>query len=150
MGAGRFHIFRTVTMPLLVPGIAGSFLLLFVEALADLGNPLFISGNVTVLSAQIFIAVIGEFDYQKASALSLVLMIPTLVVFLVQRYYVNRRSYVSVTGKPMPGRSWKKIPSSAGELSSRYFVVALIILLPATIIYGSFSYTWGVRFYAYP
>ncbi len=45
LGASRLHIFRTVTLPLLIPGIAGSFLLLFVESLADLGNPLFISGN---------------------------------------------------------------------------------------------------------
>ena len=83
MGAGRFHMFRTVTLPLLIPGLAGSFLLLFVEALADLGNPLFIAGNTTVLSAQIFLAVIGEFDYQKASALALVLLVPTLLVFLI-------------------------------------------------------------------
>ncbi len=76
LGAGKFHIFRTVTLPLLIPGIAGSFLLLFVESLADLGNPLFISGNVTVLSAQIFLAVAGEYDYQKASALALVLLHP--------------------------------------------------------------------------
>ena len=103
LGAGKLHIFRTVTLPLLMPGMAGSFLLLFVESLADLGNPLFIAGNVTVLSAQIFLAVIGEYDYQKASALSLVLLLPTLVVFLVQRYYVNRRSYISVTGKPTGG-----------------------------------------------
>ena len=70
LGAGKFHIFRTVTLPLLVPGIAGSFLLLFVESLADLGNPLFIAGNTTVLSAQIFLAVSGEYDYQKASSLA--------------------------------------------------------------------------------
>ncbi|HSJ53015.1 MAG TPA: ABC transporter permease subunit, partial [Anaerolineae bacterium] len=104
LGAGKFHIFRTVTLPLLIPGIAGSFLLLFVESLADLGNPLFIAGNTTVLSAQIFLAVAGEYDYQKASALAFVLLLPTLVVFLVQRYYVTRRSYVSVTGKPTGGQ----------------------------------------------
>ena len=75
LGAGKLHIFRTVTLPLLIPGIAGSFLLLFVESLADLGNPLFISGNFTVLSAQIFLAVAGEYDYQKASALAFVLLI---------------------------------------------------------------------------
>ncbi|HBA92156.1 MAG TPA: iron transporter permease, partial [Anaerolineaceae bacterium] len=62
LGASRFHIFFTITLPLLIPGIAGSFLLLFVESLADLGNPLFIAGNRTVLSAQIFLAVIGEYD----------------------------------------------------------------------------------------
>ncbi|KAA0272591.1 MAG: ABC transporter permease subunit, partial [Acidobacteria bacterium] len=52
MGASKFHIFRTVTLPLLIPGLAGSFLLLFVESLADLGNPLLIAGNTTVLSAE--------------------------------------------------------------------------------------------------
>ncbi len=99
LGASKFHIFRTVTLPLLIPGLAASFLLLFVESLADLGNPLLISGNVNVLSAQIFLAVSGEFDYQKASTLAVILLIPTLIVFIVQRYYVSRRSYVSVTGQ---------------------------------------------------
>jgi hypothetical protein len=39
LGASKFHVFRTVTLPMLIPGLAGSFLLLFVESLADLGNP---------------------------------------------------------------------------------------------------------------
>jgi iron(III) transport system permease protein len=47
LGASKFHIFRTVTLPLLTPGIAASFLLLFVESLADLGNPLLLGGNDT-------------------------------------------------------------------------------------------------------
>ncbi len=94
MGASKFHIFRTVTLPLLIPGLAGSFLLLFVESLADLGNPLLIAGNTTVLSAEVFLAVNGEFNQQKGAALSLVLLIPTLTVFLLQNYWVSRRSYI--------------------------------------------------------
>jgi iron(III) transport system permease protein len=147
MGAGRFHMFRTVTLPLLIPGFAGSFLLLFVESLADLGNPLFIAGNVTVLSAQIFLAVIGEFDYQKASALALVLLLPTLIVFLVQRYYVTRRSFVSVTGKPHTGQNVEKDPIIRWTFNLLVYVVCiLIVVLYATIIYGSFSTAWGVNF----
>jgi iron(III) transport system permease protein len=147
MGAGKVHIFRTVTLPLLIPGIAGSFLLLFVESLADLGNPLFISGNVTVLSAQIFLAVAGEYDYQKASALAVVLLLPTLIIFLVQRYYVSRRSYVSVTGKPTGGlieekEGWIRWPF----IILTYGVCALIVLLYAAIIYGSFSTSWGIDY----
>lgn len=147
LGAGKFHIFRTVTLPLLIPGIAGSFLLLFVESLADLGNPLFISGNLTVLSAQIFLAVAGEYDYQKASALAFVLLLPTLIVFLVQRYYVTRRSYVSVTGKPTGGH----ITVREQYIRWPFIIVsmlmcALIVLLYATIIYGSFANAWGSDF----
>jgi len=147
LGAGRFHLFRTITLPLLIPGIAGSFLLLFVESLADLGNPLFIAGNTTVLSAQIFLAVIGEYNYQKASALSLVLIIPTLVIFLVQRYYVNRRTYISVTGKPAGSQIVEKDPIIRWIVNIvTYLIIAFIILLYATIIYGSFSTAWGVDF----
>jgi iron(III) transport system permease protein len=147
MGAGRFHLFRTVTLPLLVPGIAGSFLLLFVESLADLGNPLFIAGNKTVLSAQIFMAVIGEYNYQKASALSLILIIPTLVIFLVQRYYVNRRTYISVTGKPAGAQISEKDPFIRWTINIlTYLMIAFILLLYGTIIYGSFSTAWGVDF----
>lgn len=147
LGAGRFHLFRTITLPLLIPGIAGSFLLLFVESLADLGNPLFIAGNKTVLSSQIFLAVIGEYNYQKASALSLVLIIPTLVIFLVQRYYVNRRTYISVTGKPAGSQIMEKDPFIRWTVNGiAYLIIAFILLLYATIIYGSFSTAWGIDF----
>ncbi len=147
LGASRLHIFRTVTLPLLIPGIAGAFLLLFVESLADLGNPLFIAGNKTVLSAQIFLAVIGEYDYQKASALSLVLIIPTLLIFILQRYYVNRRSYISVTGKPSGAQITEKDPLIRwGFILATYLICAFVILLYATIIYGSFSSSWGVDY----
>ncbi len=147
LGANRFYLFRTITLPLLIPGVAGSFLLLFVESLADLGNPLFIAGNKTVLSSQIFLAVIGEYNYQKASALSLVLIIPTLVIFLVQRYYVNRRSYISVTGKPAGSQILEKDPIIRWIFNiTAYLIIAFIILLYATIIYGSFSTAWGINY----
>jgi len=147
MGANRFHLFRTVTIPLLTPGLGASFLLLFVEALADLGNPLFISGNVMVLSAQIFLAVSGEYDFQKASALALVLLLPTLIIFLIQRYYVSRRSYVSVTGKPTGGHIVEKEPLIRWFfIGFTYLCCAFILLLYATIIYSSFAKSWGVDF----
>ncbi len=147
LGAGRFYLFRTITLPLLIPGLAGSFLLLFVKSLADLGNPLFIAGNKTVLSAQIFLAVIGEYNYQKASALSFVLIVPTLIIFLVQRYYVNRRAYISVTGKPAGSQIQEKDPVIRWAVNiTAYLIIAFIILLYLTIVYGSFSTAWGVNF----
>jgi iron(III) transport system permease protein len=147
LGAGRFHIFRTVIMPLLIPGLAGSMLLLFVESLADLGNPMFIAGNLTVLSTQIYLAVIGEYDYQKAAALSLVLLLPTLIVFLVQRYYVNRRSYISVTGKPTGGFVVEKSRVIRWTcITITYITCLLIVLLYTTVVYSSFATAWGVDY----
>ncbi len=145
MGASKFHIFRTITLPLLTPGLAGSFLLLFVESLADLGNPLLISGNVTVLSAEIFLAVNGEYNQQKAAALSLVLLIPTITIFILQNYYVKKRSYVSVTGKPTGGQLMVKEPLIRWTfivISS--LIVVLVLALYASIVGGSLTRLWGI------
>lgn len=147
LGASRFHILRTVTLPLLVPGFAASFLLLFVESLADLGNPLLLTGTRNVLSTEIYLAVNGEYNQQKAAALSLVLLIPTLTVFVVQRYWVSRRSYVSVTGKPTGGQlqmdvwyvRWPFIVLTT-------LCLALVSVLYLSIAVGSFTRLWGIDY----
>ena len=145
MGASKFHIFRTVTVPLLAPGIAASFLLLFVEALADLANPLLLGGNVSVLSSEIYLAVNGQYDQQRGAVLSLILLIPTLAVFLLQRYYISKRSYISVTGKPTTGRIYVKEPLIRWTFISLALLVLLLVLaLYLSILLGSFTRFWGV------
>jgi iron(III) transport system permease protein len=120
---------------------------LFVESLADLGNPLFIAGNTTVLSAQIFLAINGEYDQQKGAALSLVLLLPTLTVFLLQRYWVSRRSYIAVTGRPA-GRTprttewYMRWPC----ILTTYAAMVLILSLYMTIVVGSLTRVWGVDY----
>ncbi len=147
LGASKFHIFRTVTLPLLVPGIAGSFLLLFVESLADLGNPLLITGRRTVLSAEIYLAINGQYDQQKAAALSLVLLVPTLTVFLLQRYWVSRRSYVAVTGKPTGGQITVKEPYiRAPMVIVTVATLVLVLALYLTIAVSSFTELWGTSY----
>lgn len=147
MGASKFHIFRTVTLPLLIPGLAGSFLLLFVESLADLGNPLLIAGNTTVLSSEIFLAVNGEFNQQKGAALSLVLLIPTLTLFLVQNYWVSRRSYISVTGKPTGGQLTVKEPLIRWTFITISVLSLILVLgLYASILVGSVTRLWGIDY----
>lgn len=148
LGASKWHIFRTVTLPLLTPGIAGSFLLMFVESLADLGNPIFIGGNVTVLSTQIWMAVIGEYDQQKGAALSLILLLPTLTVFLLQRYWVSRKSYISVTGKPTGGGAgFVKEPLIRWTfIVLTLLVLILVIALYGAIFLGSITKNWGINY----
>ncbi|TAH49014.1 MAG: iron ABC transporter permease [Chloroflexota bacterium] len=147
LGASKWHIFRTVTLPLMTPGIAAAFLLMFVESLADLGNPILIGGNITVLSTQIWIAVNGEHDLQKGAALSLVLLLPTLTVFVLQRYWVSRRSYIAVTGKPTSGAAtFVKEPFVRWTFITLTTLVLLLILaLYVTIFVGSITKLWGIN-----
>lgn len=121
---------------------------MFVESLADLGNPIFIGGNVTVLSTQIWMAVIGEYDQQKAAALSLVLLLPTLTVFLVQRYWVSRKSYISVTGKPTGGGAgFVKEPLIRWTfIVATILFLALVLVLYGAIFLGSITKNWGINY----
>lgn len=146
LGASKFKIFCTVTIPMLIPGFASCFLLLFVEAIADLANPLVIGGDFTVLSSRAYIAITGEYNVAAGAAYSLVLLLPGLLVFLVQKYWAERKSVVTVTGKPA-GRVqlidgfWARLPIMAVVLA----VTALIVAIYLTVFIGAFTKILGVN-----
>ena len=58
-GATPLTAFRRVMLPLMAPGIANAFLIVFIESLADFGNPIVLAGNFEVLSTKIFFAIAG-------------------------------------------------------------------------------------------
>lgn len=145
LGASKWTIFRTVTFPMMVPGIASSFLLLFVEAIADLANPLAIGGDYTVLASRAFIAITGEYNVGAGAAYSVVLLFPALLVFMVQRYWVSRKSVVSVTGKPAgKPQLISRGPGYVAILTGTVAVVALVVLMYGTVIVGGFIQSLGI------
>jgi iron(III) transport system permease protein len=98
--ARRWVTFWTVTWPLMRPGLANSFLLGFVESMADFGNPLVLGGNFEVLSTKIFFAVVGAaHDQGRAAVLSIILLGFTLGAFWVQYAWLGKKVYTTVTGK---------------------------------------------------
>ncbi|WP_104110849.1 iron ABC transporter permease [Arthrobacter sp. N199823] len=146
LGAGKLRVFFTVTIPMLVPGLAGSFLLLFVESIADLANPLVLGGDYTVLASRAYLAVTGEFNMQAGAAYSLTLMLPALCVFLVQRYWVSRKSVVSVTGKPAGTTELISAPIIRVPILILVgFLAALIVSIYATVLAGGFMKVPGVN-----
>ncbi|WP_457631280.1 ABC transporter permease [Oceanithermus sp.] len=147
LGASRWRVFRTVTLPMLTPGLASSFLLLFVEAMADLANPLLIGGNYTVLSSRIYLSIIGEYDLYSGAVLSLLLLAPSLTLFFLQYYWVSRNSFVSVTGKPAGQAQtidspWVKWPL----FTLAMLITALVALVYGFIFVGAVTKVWGINY----
>src|SRR5256885_6567682 len=98
--ASQLTTFATVTLPLMAPGIANAFLIVFIESLADFGNRLLLGGNLEVLTTAIYFAVVGvQQDPGRASVLAVILLTFSLALFLVQRRLLARRSFVTVGGK---------------------------------------------------
>jgi iron(III) transport system permease protein len=117
LGSSRWRVFRTVTLPLTVPGLANAFLLLFAASLADFATPLILAGNqFPVLPTQAYLQITGLFDLKGGAVLSFVLLVPAMMVYLLQRYWVSRKSYVTITGKAGARTSMKSVAPWAGRL----------------------------------
>ena len=98
--ANRITVFKTITFPLLRPGLANAFLVGFVESLADFGNPLVLGGNFDVLSTKIFFAVVGSaVDESRAALLALLLLVMTLCAFWAQNEWIGKKNYTTLSGK---------------------------------------------------
>jgi iron(III) transport system permease protein len=144
LGASRWHILRTVIWPLARPGIANAFLLVAIESLADFGNPIIVGGGVPFLATEVFFAIIGRFNPSEAAVYGVVLLAMTLSIFLVQRYWIGRRFYVTVTGKPS-GAQHRPLPRALDYAASGVFLVwvLLIVSLYGSVFIGSITKLWG-------
>lgn len=147
LGASLSHRLRTIILPLLVPGIASSFLLVFASAISDLGNAVLLGGDYEVLSSQIYLAVIGEFNLDKASVLSVMLLVPSLVVFSTQYFWLRKRQYVTVTGRPVSAPKLIVQRSFSWPLCGlAVLVMTLVVLLYGYIVVGAFTEVWNINF----
>ncbi len=131
--SGRWRTFRKVTWPLIRPGLANAFLIGFIESLADFGNPIMIGGNFRVLSTSIYFAVVGAaHDEGKAAVLGIVLLSFCLTAFILQRAWIGRRSYVSVSGKGDSGMP-AELPLGLKRVG---YAIVLPWMLLTTAVYG--------------
>lgn len=145
--ASKWQVFRTVSLPLMRPGLANAFLLGFIESMADFGNPLVLGGNYDVLSTEIFFAIVGaQYDQGKAAVLAMVLLCFTLGAFYAQRFWLGNKSYTTVSGKGDSGVH----PHMPRALSLPVLAVAIFWALFTGIVYvmifyGSVVELWGVN-----
>ncbi|OQB98696.1 MAG: Sulfate transport system permease protein CysW [Spirochaetes bacterium ADurb.Bin110] len=147
LNASRWYTFSHVTLPLAAPGLLSSWLLVFTNSLADFANPLLLSGSYRVLSVESYIEAIGMNRLNNGAALSLLLLLPTLTAFLAQRRWVNRKSFVVVTGKPSTRLSDLASPGMRRALTSFVILVsAFIVGLYGTIVAGCFVKNWGIDY----
>ena len=143
--ANATQTFFSVTLPLLKPGLANAFLVGFIESMADFGNPIVVGGHFSVLSTEIFFAIVGaQFDQGRAASLAWILTLFALAVFGAQRVVLGRQSYTTVSGKgdggiPMP------LPPGIRKLvygtALPWIVFTLVVYLFAFA--GGFVQTWG-------
>lgn len=145
LGGSRFKVFRRVTLPLAIPGLASSMLILFIETLADFGNPLILAGSrFPILSVQAYLEITGMYNLPKGAALALILLVPSLTAFFLQKYWVSKKQYITITGKPTVSTIKLVSPAVKWLLFGLLLVFSLIILMIyLTIVWGAVANVWG-------
>ncbi len=149
LGSSRRRVFRTVTLPLTVPGLANAFLLLFATSLADFATPLILAGNsFPVLPTQAYLQITGLYDLKGGAVLSFVLLIPAFIVFLLQRFWVSRKYYVTISGKAGAQTRIKSVLPWARVflLSLCLFISAFILYFYVLLFYASIVRAFGANF----
>ncbi len=144
MGASRWKVFTSVTLPLLLPGLGNAFLVTFIESVADFANPMMIGGSYDTLATTIYLQVTGAFDSTGAAAMSVVLLSLTVVLFLVQKYYLERKTAATLTGKA--SRVRMLIEDRSVTLPLTIFccaVAAFVILMYIMVPIGACFKLWG-------
>jgi iron(III) transport system permease protein len=145
--ASRLRTFFSITLPLAMPGVLSAWLLVFTNSLADFANPLLLSGSYRVLSTEAYMEVTGRNNLGGGAALSILLLLPSMTAFFAQRYWIGRKSFVTVTGKPSTRLT--ELASSPVRMGLQVFVglcIAFIIALYATIVAGCFVKNWGIDY----
>ena len=144
MGASRWKVFTSVTLPLILPGLGNAFLVTFIESIADFANPMIIGGSYDTLATTIYLQITGAYDKQGASAMAVVLLCITLVMFIVQKYVLEAKSTSTLTGKASRGRMLITDNSVRIPLSIFCGIVAVFVMVMyACVPLGALFKTWG-------
>lgn len=146
MGARKRHIFRTVTMPLVLPSLGAAALLVFVRAIGNFGIPAMIGGDAYVLPTLIYFEVNGFWNINGACSIAVINVAITACVLAVQKYMVNRHKYETISAS----RSELKLNEGKGiRVIAVVFcgLILIVSLLPQlTIIVMSFFTKWSGLF----
>lgn len=147
MGASRFKVFTSVTLPLILPGLGNAFLVTFIESIADFANPMIIGGSYDTLATTIYLQTTGAYDKQGAAAMAVVLLSITMLMYLVQKYVLEKKTAATLTGKASRARMLIEDKSVTLPLTVLCSLVALfVVLMYICVPLGACFNTWGYDF----
>ena len=148
MGASRFKVFTSVTLPLILPGLGNAFLVTFIESIADFANPMIIGGSYDTLATTIYLQITGAYDKQGAAAMAVVLLSITLLMYLVQKYVLEKKTAATLTGKASRARMLIEDRSVTLPLTVLCSMIALfVIMMYICVPFGALFKTWGYDFH---
>jgi iron(III) transport system permease protein len=120
-------------------------LLVFVMTIAEFGNPAILGGRIPFLAPDTYLMITGEGDFNMASVLSVVLMVPCLIIFVIHNYLLKGKGFTTIVGKPTAVDPKEITPLiKFAMLAVIMPVVVMVVLCFAIIVVGAFVKIVGV------
>jgi len=140
LGAGHWGVFRTVTLPLSRPGLGAAILTTAIYVLEDFGNPQIIGGVFTVLPTQAYSLISGFGDFTGAAAVSTILLLLALGLYVAKIRLDGGRAFVTISGRAssMPRPPVPRTVSAACFVAC-LALAALLILVYGTLVVSAFT-----------
>ncbi len=142
MGTTGMKRFFSIVLPLCMPSILAAALMVFMRSLADFGTPLLIGEGYRTFPVEIYKQYVGEtsINHSFAAAISVIAILITLVVFLVQRYLSNRSSFSMSAMHHIERKKPRPVQSFFIHLYA-YGLVAVSLMPQVYLVYLSFRNT---------
>lgn len=139
LGANNFQRITGIILPLVLPTVLASSLLVFMRVFSDFGTPMLIGEGYRTFPVVLYNQFMGEVtnDSYFAAALCVIIMAITLVFFFLQRWVARKHTYSMSALKPMQPRTPKRLPHILCHVFV-YLVVLLALLPQITVIATSF------------
>jgi len=146
LGATEGGVIRTVLFPLARPGVAAAALVVAISVLADFGNAVVIAGGFPLLATEAWFRIEGLADLKGAAVAVALLIVPTMILFLLERYWVGRRTYTVLTGKGTRIEQPPTPPLIRWLLFGGCVVVsAFVVIVYVGVLTGSVATVWGYK-----
>ena len=147
LGCSGIRRFFIIIVPLITPTLLAGGLLVFMRALAEFGTPMLIGEGYRTFPVTIFNEFISEIggDDGFAAAISIVAIVITTFVFLMQRYFASRRTFtMDLLNKirPEEAKGIKRILVHVYP----YTLISISIMPQVYIFYTSFKNVQGLTF----
>jgi len=144
LGASRWRIFRTVTLPASRYGLIVAGMVVFVLVITDFGVPKVVGGQTGVLATDIYKQVVGQQNFQMGAVVGFVLLIPAVLSFLVERR-VRRRQAAALSARatlyvpePMPVRD-------RALLAACLLIAFCIVVMIGMAVFASLATYWPYK-----
>jgi iron(III) transport system permease protein len=139
--AGRWRVFRTVTLPTIKYGLVSAAIVSFTLCMTDFGVPKVIGGQYDVLATEIYKQVIGRQNFQAGAVVSIVLLAPAVLAFVIDRL-LRRSASATLTARSVPMAPLRGRLRDSLALLYCTGVAAFLIAMIAVPGYTSFTKFW--------